>query len=371
MPALNLLALYNKQFKKELRLVGDIAMMAGGLGEFQAAKGLRAALGVLEAAYGAADIVVEDLRPEIGQTPAGRRFLEVWDTISILVGLYGLARVAMTVPNVFRNLRSLYEVLRRRIGQVEKVLSEAEQVSVLVHLLNTGVPDPQAQRLAPLLEKAGVTVGELDDATVAALRRAEEALDAKRIDQAVTELDTVGKSVGPVKRAGLETSLTEARNITDLDFYRDPYVLLPDGTKVRPTARGGRLYHGTSDVDPKEAFSSGLPVRGRNLSLEDHVNQKGDSALRGAAPMPQFPTGKGGPADWGEYVYEIDGVPSWDANQLLQGRVRRPGGFGGNLMTAEVEQAIPGYVPPSKIVRWGRSVQRNGRNIVEWQKGRP
>lgn len=53
-------------------------------------------------------------------------------------------------------------------------------------------------------------------------------------------------------------------------------------------------------------------------------------------------------ADVGGWVYEIEGQPSWNVNQLLEGRVPKPGGgFESNMMRAENEQAILATVPPS------------------------
>jgi hypothetical protein len=373
MPAINLRQLYNSQHKKEMMLIGDVAMMAGGVGELTAARRLRQVLGGLQAVFAAADVAIRDFRPNIERSEEGKAFLKAWDVVTALVAIYGVVRVAIAAPKVFINLRYLYRQLTKRLPEAEYLFEQAEQVSVLLRLVKAGLPEAQAERLAPVLEKAGVAVGELDEATVAAIRRADEAIAAKQIEKAINELDVVGERVGASKRASLETSLTEAKGITDLDFYRNPYAILPDGSKVAPTATNETLFHGTNDVLPAQALSTGLPVRGRDLSLLNHKLQGGDSAFRGSARMVQFPDG-GGPADWGDYVYEIRNTPSWDINACLENRIPPPlPGFAYRQvpMVGELEQAIPAYVPPQNIVRWGRVVVKGGRKIVEWHGRTP
>jgi hypothetical protein len=71
----------------------------------------------------------------------------------------------------------------------------------------------------------------------------------------------------------------------------------------------------------------------------------------------------------GNYVFEIQGVPGWDANALLEGRVRAPdGSFGGNPWRGEGEIAIRAKVPLERIVRWGRvGYSASGKlKVVEW-----
>jgi hypothetical protein len=47
----------------------------------------------------------------------------------------------------------------------------------------------------------------------------------------------------------------------------------------------------------------------------------------------------------------IRGVPTWDVNKALEGRVGTTGSFRGNLMHGEGEYAIPARVPPENIRR--------------------
>jgi hypothetical protein len=149
---------------------------------------------------------------------------------------------------------------------------------------------------------------------------------------------------------------------------RPDVAILPDGTPVPPTSyRGG--YHGT-DTPPSVALSEGFPGRGTDLSLHGHAEAKGNSAFRGttefpSGPNPDAPSGAAYWAGEGGWVYEIRNVPTWDVNALLEGRVKTPEGFRGNLMVGEGESAIPARVTPDKIVRYGQVVESRGRLYVK------
>ena len=142
-------------------------------------------------------------------------------------------------------------------------------------------------------------------------------------------------------------------------------AMLPDGRPVVPTARGGNLYHGTSELAPDVVFEHGLPSRGTDLRLLEHVESRGNSAFRGTTDMIMTPDGNGGAGVWageGGWVYQLDGTPSWDVNLLLEGRVRLPdGSFRGNLMSGEIERVIPARVAPERILGAFSIVEKNGR----------
>lgn len=131
-------------------------------------------------------------------------------------------------------------------------------------------------------------------------------------------------------------------------------VATVQGVHYPPTTRGGG-WHGTHEVPPAVAFEQGLPARGTNVDLINHVEAGGGSAFRGTTPFPMSPDRQAGAALWageGGFVYDVRGVPTWDTNALLQGR--RPvagglGGYGGNLMAGEIESAIPARVPRENI----------------------
>jgi hypothetical protein len=151
-------------------------------------------------------------------------------------------------------------------------------------------------------------------------------------------------------------------------------VVLPNGQKLAPDSYGGG-FHGT-DEPPQVVTRQGLPERGDDWRLLEHAEGRSSSALRGTTAVASDPVNEGGAAYWageGGYVYEIRGVPTWNVNKNLEGRVPTGGGrFRGNLMHGENEYAIPARVPPEKIKRWGVvKADPRGRLYVDWQSGIP
>lgn len=138
---------------------------------------------------------------------------------------------------------------------------------------------------------------------------------------------------------------------TPVSIYRSPVAEL-NGKKVKPTSKRHHGYHGNHQK-PENVFKHGFLAKGPNLDLTGQVLDKGGRAFRGTSPYILSPDGESGPgyfAGTGGFVYEIDGVPGWDTNQLLEGKVYNQfTGFGGNPYSSEVETAILGHVPPSRI----------------------
>jgi hypothetical protein len=142
MPAVNLLALYNKLFRQEMGLVTDVALLGlGGAGVVGATTKIGRLVAVLEVALAAADIGIREYRRDIARTEDGKAFLNVWDRVQFLLMIYGGFRLAMTVPTIFRSLRSVWirwraaasragqEASVRRIqGEVESVLRQSDEV---------------------------------------------------------------------------------------------------------------------------------------------------------------------------------------------------------------------------------------------------
>ncbi len=140
MPAVNLLALKDKQFKAELALMADVALLfAGGLGVISAGSKAKKALAALELALSVADVAIREFRAEIAKTPAGRKFLRTWDMVSTAIQIYSLARVVMSAPTVFRNLKDAFQQFKAGAGakidpaelaklenQVDDIINQAE-----------------------------------------------------------------------------------------------------------------------------------------------------------------------------------------------------------------------------------------------------
>lgn len=136
-------------------------------------------------------------------------------------------------------------------------------------------------------------------------------------------------------------------------------AILPDGRDVDPDHYLGG-FHGTCQVAPSVALKRGLPRRGGDWRLKEHAEQSFCSAFRGCTLVVSDPVTGNGAAYWageGGWVYEIRGVPSWDVNVQLEGRVRTPiGTYRGNLMHGEQEIAVPAQVPSQRIKAYGRVV---------------
>ncbi|MCX5795051.1 MAG: hypothetical protein NTY77_06125 [Elusimicrobia bacterium] len=149
-----------------------------------------------------------------------------------------------------------------------------------------------------------------------------------------------------------------------------PSAFLPGGKAIPPDSFIGG-YHGT-EVDPETVqqrggFSARGPVE--DWRLREHAEQESKpvSAFRGTTPFPTSPDGEAGAALWageGNWVYDITGVPTWEVDAKLEGRIERGGSFRGSLMK-EVESAIPAQTPLECIRRWGRvSESSSGKLFV-------
>jgi hypothetical protein len=174
------------------------------------------------------------------------------------------------------------------------------------------------------------------------------------------------------KVAQLEVASAQQHQRTPVDVYRQPRAILPNGQAVEGL-NSGTVYHGTDQIPPEVAFEKGLPARGDNLDLLDHAEQRGNSAFRGTNKWVIAPDRQSGPgyfAGEGGWVYEVDGVPAWDVNANLEGRVKMPdGSFGSNLMQGEAKQALLGGVPKERI-RGAYPIEKHQRLPNRLQKGK-
>lgn len=223
-------------------------------------------------------------------------------------------------------------------------------------------------RIESAAKHAGIELGTLTEAQQTIIDAGEREIASGDIVKAARTFDElVASGVPKAKVERFETSLAESLGKTPPSVYRDPKAKLPNGTSVPPTVYGGDLYYGTSEITPEVAFEKGLPGRGGNTKLLDHVHQHEDTAFRGTTRFPISPDGDAGAGAWagdGGWVYKIDGTPSWDVNAELQGRVSRPDGtYGGNPVSGEQEQAVLANIPRERIVGAMQMHERNGRLV--------
>jgi hypothetical protein len=194
--------------------------------------------------------------------------------------------------------------------------------------------------------------------------------------------DTVETTPEPPQRAGFETrhgrpvvNPFRATHPGYMPHDSEPVAVLPDGTAVPPDSYGGG-FHGARTSPEQVLKEKGFRQETlfEDWRLLEHVMSESSphSAFRGATPFVSAPPDSPhmGAAEWadeGGWVYDIFGVPTWDVNSSLEGRVPVAGMYRGNLMYGEVEQAIPSQIPLECIKRWGQVSDWGGRNIVrEW-----
>ena len=136
-------------------------------------------------------------------------------------------------------------------------------------------------------------------------------------------------------------------------------VVYVNGEPV-PPSHYGRVYHGDSTTPEQLQSSGGFKAYGTNWDLVEHVDATGSQASGGGSSALRGGTGSlGKAAHWGDWVYEVEGLPVWDVDKILQGKVRIAGmgEYRGALMHGEAESSIPGEIPLKNVIRFGRSVE--------------
>jgi hypothetical protein len=160
MPAVNLMALHSHQFKRELQLVADIALLGlGGTGIIRAGSRAARLIAALEVLFAAADVAIREFRHEIGRSEGGREFLGYWDHVSTLIAVYTLARVVIRIPSVFRNLRDKYsrfrttasneltsEQLQRMDDEISRLINKADEAAEETRIIQRAGPSPERVR---------------------------------------------------------------------------------------------------------------------------------------------------------------------------------------------------------------------------------
>ncbi|MCW6005128.1 hypothetical protein K1W54_11125 [Micromonospora sp. CPCC 205371] len=194
MPAANLIAFKNKQFSRELGLAVDVGLLfAGGAGLLAKGTRLTKAIAVLDTALAVADITINSYRAEIAETDGGKSFLRAWDTVNTLIAVYGLGRIVLRLPEVFRNLRKAYQEFRASSNdipakdvdkidnEVGKLLDEADNAAVEGDLdkLRGRFPEEQLQAFEAQLDKAaGISDASRRQAAIATVESQVEAQQA-------------------------------------------------------------------------------------------------------------------------------------------------------------------------------------------------
>lgn len=149
-------------------------------------------------------------------------------------------------------------------------------------------------------------------------------------------------------------------------------AILPNNKEVAAQAYGDR-YYGTDKITPDIAFEDGIPLKGEDRRLLEHVNGNLNSAFRGTTALSSINSGYGqGAAAWAElggWVYHIDRARGWDTEKLLQGEIERLGGFVGSPHAGELEVAVPSRIEAAQIIKAGQveSLTRGALGVRTWQ----
>lgn len=146
---------------------------------------------------------------------------------------------------------------------------------------------------------------------------------------------------------------------------------MPNGEFEPAALLGEQQYYGTSDLHPTVAFTEGLPLKGFCVDLYRHAGKGLNSRFRGTTPflMVNAELGQGAIcwADLGGWVYELDSIPGWNVEKLLDGKVPTVNGFTGAPFPGELEGAIDSRIHPSMIRRAGQVIKlRRFLTVSEW-----
>jgi hypothetical protein len=135
MPVAAFIALINANFRRDMWLGIQVALVVSGVGGIAGATTrLGILLATLDVAIGAASIGIDSYRAQIAATERGREFLKYWDIAQYVIAVYGLARVAMHIPQAIRSVRAAFNGARGAILEQGSVTAANDVDSKLTKL---------------------------------------------------------------------------------------------------------------------------------------------------------------------------------------------------------------------------------------------
>ncbi len=114
MPAINFFYLINEQNNSEYYKIIGVLELAIGVGAIRRAFNIKSYLNAL---YFLANGAVNFFRYEMKHTDEGRKFLDIWDSIMMLIGLYGLTKVLINAHSEFIKLNNGYQAWKRKYSK--------------------------------------------------------------------------------------------------------------------------------------------------------------------------------------------------------------------------------------------------------------
>jgi hypothetical protein len=265
MPALNMLAFKNEQFSRELHLIADIGLLfAGGAGLIAKGTRLAKAIALLDTAVAAAAIAINSYRSDIAKSPEGMKFLRAWDTVNTLIAVYGLGRLVVGLPEVFRNLRTAYREFRAKPGTLSpeglgKVEKETEK------LLGHADDALFENQIAGLSSRYGEKLGRFEKQ----LEKARGVTDAAAREKAIKDIES--QIAAQEENAALIAELKKAnptksnKEIAELAKPRIKVPNVPLGMTAEEFAEAQKLIKGQLDsigIKDAEGFVTGSRITG-------------------------------------------------------------------------------------------------------------
>ncbi len=199
MPAVEFLGLYHKQVGQTRRQLLDLSLLGlGAMGVVGAGSRLTLLLSAVEAAIGAADIVIREHRAGIAASEGGQDFLDAWDRVMTLAAVYGIAQVARQLPELVRGARNAWQ---RASGQADG-LDAAGRAAVEARLAELEAHVQQAQR-ASKLRQPKASPEAVDETKAALLDTRPHVRDTHFADRAAEHAPDTGRLPGGVSVPGL------------------------------------------------------------------------------------------------------------------------------------------------------------------------
>ncbi|MEE4148905.1 hypothetical protein [Pseudomonas viridiflava] len=143
-------------------------------------------------------------------------------------------------------------------------------------------------------------------------------------------------------------------------------AILPNGDEA-PAERMGQRYYGTRNIDPERAFEHGIPIKGSDRRLLEHLKDGYNSAFRGTTVLsnvnPAMGQGAALWADEGGWVYNIGPMMGWDPSALLEEQIKHLQMYRDSPTAIECEITVPARIEPNLIYRAGR-VEARGQLLL-------
>jgi len=281
-------------------------------------------------------------------------------------------------------LKRLYNLAKDEPQKVQNKAQQMLKANMEDHFKNIHKLSPdEVTFFTRTFIKAGIYIFEhpISNGAMKALKEGYEKLSKRDVMGAVKSLDNFSNEMKGLKSnelEALEKELAEHHQTTIPEAYRNPHVRITHfDDKFSSTGKVDKkhpIFYGTDDGEMQKyldemkinrggmnkkqlldaIFKNGLPARGPNIHLDQHVNKTGErSAMRGSTQAIGNGQGTGSAAYWadeGGFVLVIDGVHVWDVNISLKGRIKKPDGtYGDNITKPEQELSFLAQVPPERI----------------------